>query len=199
MKSSKKGLFIVFEGIDGSGKSTLIKALNRRLVAEGREVVIGQSFVFPRFFNWWLHKYPSSLKYYLGLAFKTKLQIDRQLKENKIVLQDRYVQSVDSFLPDCRWRRNVVFRKLLSRFFLIPDLYVWCTAEMEDILKRLKNSGVNLKTEEHEEYHQHLLANIELLSKRDQEYATIFKKLPSVNEEMNKVKKIKVSTSKNNN
>ena len=101
-----RGLFIVLEGADGSGKTTQFNLLSERLQAVGYDVAV---FDFPRynepsshFIQSYLNglygpaskisPYTASLFYALD-RFETKSAITRALESGKIVLSNRYVGS----------------------------------------------------------------------------------------------------------
>jgi len=105
-KSSNSGKFIVFEGIDGSGKSTQMKLLVKRLKKERHNVVTidfpqyGQKSAGPteEYLN---GRYGSSLDvgpYRASALFAVDhydgaFKIKDWLKNGKIVISDRYFQS----------------------------------------------------------------------------------------------------------
>jgi dTMP kinase len=103
---TQEGLFIVLEGIDGSGKSTQFKLLTERLRAAGYEV---DTYDFPRyeepssyFVRQYLNgeygpaseisPYSASLFYALD-RFEAAPKIRQSLSEGKIVLSNRYAGS----------------------------------------------------------------------------------------------------------
>ncbi|MGH7157381.1 MAG: dTMP kinase [Candidatus Saccharimonadales bacterium] len=102
----KRGLFIVIEGSDGSGKATQLNLLKERLKATGYTLAV---FDFPRYdqeSSYFVRQYlkgaygqsgkispyTASLFYALD-RFAASKDIEQALKEGKIVLADRYVGS----------------------------------------------------------------------------------------------------------
>src|SRR4030042_567274 len=106
MKNIYPGKFIVLEGLDGSGKSTQSKLLVKRLKQEGHEVEI---IDFPRHGEkpaWLVDKYLrgeyGTVKevgpyrasiFYACDRYDAGFQIRNWLKEEKIVIADRYLAS----------------------------------------------------------------------------------------------------------
>src|SRR3989338_1108595 len=102
----KKGVFIVIDGLDGSGKGTQTKLLTERLIKEGYNVEVAD---FPQYKEWssiFVEKYltgelgastevtaqQASLFYALDrFAAAKKLKIS--LQEGKIIISNRYVSS----------------------------------------------------------------------------------------------------------
>lgn len=104
--SKQKGLFVVIEGTDGSGKGTQFKKLSERLSLEGYEVA---EFDFPQyelessyFVREYLNgkygsadevgPYKSSLFYALD-RYEAATKIKQALKEGKIVIANRFTGS----------------------------------------------------------------------------------------------------------
>lgn len=105
-KANKRGLFIVIEGIDGSGKATQAKLLHKKLVDEGYDVA---EFSFPQydlessyFVKQYLNgkyggasevgPYTGSLFYALD-RFEASMEIRNAIEDGKIVIADRYTGS----------------------------------------------------------------------------------------------------------
>ena len=100
------GKFIVFEGLDGSGKSTQTKLLAEHLKREGFKV---ESIDFPQYGtkstglieNYLIGKYGTANKvspyvasiFYACDRYDASFQIKKWLEEGKFVISDRYVAS----------------------------------------------------------------------------------------------------------
>ena len=103
----KKGKLIVVDGIDGSGKATQVKLLEKRLKKEGLKV---KTIDFPRYYNNFFGKligeYLSGVYgdftqvdprvgsvLYAADRFESSKQIEDWLKDGFIVIADRYVSA----------------------------------------------------------------------------------------------------------
>ncbi|ULH28090.1 dTMP kinase [Leptospira weilii] len=148
----EKPIFAVFEGIDGSGKSTLCKSLTERLTERGISSV---NFTEPT--NFETGKYLR--KFLRGeIDLERKEQIDaflndreeslRQnifpsLESGKNVLLDRYMystaayQSGDDLLPE------TIIEKNLKKNFKIPDLLFYLDLNPAIALERLSQRKEN--------------------------------------------------------
>ncbi|MDI7166550.1 dTMP kinase [Leptospira santarosai] len=148
----EKPIFAVFEGIDGSGKSTLCKSLTDRLNERGIPSV---HFTEPTNFETgkYLRKF---LKGEIDLGREEQIDAflnDREesliqnilpsLKSGKNVLLDRYMystaayQSGDDFLPE------TIIEKNLERNFKIPDLLFYLDLNPAIALERLNRRKEN--------------------------------------------------------
>lgn len=103
---AKSGIFIAFEGIDGSGKQTQVRLLEHELVSRGYPVY---RTGFPQYESWFgklvgrflngdygsldqLDPHITALLY-AGDRFEAKQSLTSALEQGKIVLADRYVGS----------------------------------------------------------------------------------------------------------
>jgi dTMP kinase len=100
------GKLIAIEGIDGSGKQTQAKLLERALIARGHSVY---ATGFPQYDSWFGTMVGNFLNgelgpldkvdphftalLYAGDRFEAKSNIEEALKEGKVVLVDRYIGS----------------------------------------------------------------------------------------------------------
>jgi dTMP kinase len=95
--------FITFEGIDGSGKSTVSKYVYKELKSQGYNVVLTFEPT-----NTWIGKYvqqciktktdPFITAYaFIADRFEHSKRIKKWLEEGKIVLCDRYVDSTYAY------------------------------------------------------------------------------------------------------
>jgi dTMP kinase len=126
----KKGLLIVFEGIDGAGKSTQARLLLRKLRAIGCEVV---SFREPTRGKWGraikrMAKTAGSLtpKEELDLFVRDRRENVRKnlkpaLAAKKVVILDRYYFSTIAY-QGAKGIDPVYIRRLNERFAVKPDL-----------------------------------------------------------------------------
>lgn len=162
------GKFIVVEGIDGAGKSTLIQTV---LSMVSTKVLHSRGFTHNSVWDKVIDSHPHSFLYYVNLAMKTAGVVKPALTQGEIVLQDRYVQTVDTFSPDCNWSHNKVIRKVFDPLFLNPDLYVQVTASLDEITRRLS------QTNPQEGYHAFLLQHPEEIEQREENYKRILTKM----------------------
>ncbi|EMK13496.1 dTMP kinase [Leptospira kirschneri serovar Bim str. 1051] len=143
---NKKPIFVVFEGIDGSGKSTLCRSLTEKLIELGIPCV---TFTEPT--NLETGKYLR--KFLRGeIELKKEEQIeaflnDREesLKQNilpalnsdKNVLLDRYMYSTAAYQSGDDLSPEMILKKNLNRNFKIPDLLFYLDLSPSIALERL--------------------------------------------------------------
>ena len=131
MEGSVRGLLVVFEGLDQSGKQTQAERLRDRLVAAGRTVRL---LSFPSYDTHLGAEIGRALKgerdyaadtmqlLYVANRFEWKPEIERELARGTVVLCDRYLASSvaygEAFGLDARWLTDI------QRYLPQPDLTV---------------------------------------------------------------------------
>ena len=179
-----RGKFITLEGVDGAGKSSVLEDILANYTDTNHDANIDTTsdtkIIYHKGFNKtsvigkYINTHPSSILYYLDLAYKSQTYIRSKLKSGYIILQDRYVQSVDSFLPDANYIYNQKFRDLISRFFIKSDLYVYVTVSEEECIKRLKQVNINSLDLADIRYHETLMSDINRMRNRKKMYDNIY-------------------------
>lgn len=145
------GLFISFEGIDKSGKSTQVALLVEYLQAAGRQVVVthepGGTEVGQQIRKLVLHSEteidPTAemLLFAADRAHHVASLIQPALKAGNVVITDRYV---DSTLAYQGYGRGLDLDRLkaiqqIATSGLMPDLTVWVDVDLATSRARLKN------------------------------------------------------------
>jgi len=161
-RKKKKGLFIVFEGLDGSGKSTQVELLHEKLVGLGlpairlREPTDGQ----------WGRKIRECAREAGTLSPEEELELfirDRRenirknirpaLKENKIVILDRYFYSTLAY-QGARGIPLELIREKHKDFLIKPDVVFIIDVPVTVGLRRIKDRAVIYKLFEEKDYLQ---------------------------------------------
>ncbi len=198
-----KGVFIVIEGTDGSGKSTQYEQMQQHLKNEGHEVV---SIHFPRYdqdSSYFVREYlggnygtadevgpyTGSLFYALD-RYQAAKEIREALEQGKIVLCDRYVgsnmahQGTKFDHPEERrgyfiWLDNIEFEMLgIPR----PDLSFVLHTPYEIVKQRLiekESSSTHVKKDIHEVDENHIQKSIEVYDDLCQLFPKDFQRIDS--------------------
>ncbi len=145
---AKRGAFIVFEGIDGSGKSTHIRLLSRELRQQGYDVLETSEPSRGRI-GMFIRKYverrerrlPTEVEALLFAADRfehLKKIIEPALEKGRIVVSDRYLHSSLAYQgaegTSLEWIREV------NSFALKPDLCILLDVGPETGLGRMRRS-----------------------------------------------------------
>ena len=144
-----KPFFIVIEGIDGSGKSTLSKSLFSEL-SKNMECCL---FSEPTQFETGL-KIRKHLKGEISLSKADlisefledrKLSIERNiqpsLSQGKNVILDRYFYSMAAYQSDSSTSASDILKMNLDRGFMEPDAVFYLNISPEKSLKRIEERG----------------------------------------------------------
>lgn len=146
--------FLAFEGLDGSGKSTLIQGLKREFEKRGQASVISREpggTPLGNEIRAMLLRVSSdppvprseALLYQADRAQHVERLIKPALKEGKWVLSDRFAASSVAFQAGGRHidRAQIDWLNDFSTGGLQPDLYVLLDLTVEESLRRLKSRG----------------------------------------------------------
>jgi len=177
MTNSYKGLFIVFEGLDGSGQTTQANLLRNFLEKKGFKVVLTKEPTLEtkegkeikKVLEKKIKKSPLSLQKLFAKDREKHLKrtIEPALRKGKIVISDRYLFSSLAY-----GSLDVSLKKLkeLNKNFLLPDLVFFLNVKADNCLKRIKKRGEKI----------HLFEEKEKLRKVYQNYQLILKSFKNV-------------------
>ncbi len=152
----KRGLFIVFEGIDGSGKSTHIKLLEKKLKQRGFQVFLTKEYTdnpVGKLIDSYavggdrsLSPETEALLFAADRREHTD-EINRILDQNKTVISDRYIHS--SLAYQGALGLSLEWIRTLNRFALKPDIVLFLDIDPESSLKRLQEREQTVFEEAH--------------------------------------------------
>lgn len=153
-----KGIFIVIEGIDGSGKTTLAKNLfnfyknnNVSSIYTREPFASSLNLEFRNLFEEY-HKKITEKNYffeYLLFAAERSIHIQKIIKpallENKLIICDRFLDSSIIYQGllgsvDLEFINNVYNK---TSFNIKPDLTIYCNVDENIALSRIKNRGID--------------------------------------------------------
>lgn len=159
-KKKSRGLFIVFEGIDGSGKSTQVERLARRLRRRGLEVVTLREPTKGK----WGRKIRELSRTSGSVTPEEELELfirDRRenvaksirpsLESGKTVILDRYYYSTLAY-QGARGLSLEEIRRRHRKFAVVPDLVFILDVPVSTGLRRIKDRPVIYGHFEEKEY-----------------------------------------------
>ena len=157
----RRGLFITFEGLDGSGKSTQIARLTEALTARGLDVLAtrepGGSPIGERIRSILLDSRTAGLssRAELALMFADRAQhiekvIEPALKTGKIVVCDRYTDSTEAYQGFGRELGSQVVLELHRMLChdLWPELTMMLESELDASVSRARNRNQTTRSSE---------------------------------------------------
>jgi thymidylate kinase len=158
-----KNKFIVFEGLDASGKTAIIKELLKNKT---------DYFAYSKGIgsNTWIGKiarqFPSTFLFMSELIYVSLFLIRRKLKRNT-VLQDRYDFSIRSFIPSVNKWYNRIIILTFKKFLCKPDMLIYLYLPLKERMRRLIEEKDN-------PYHKILLKNPAIVSEREIAYRKLY-------------------------
>jgi len=155
--TKKKNLFIAFEGIDGSGKSTQAKLLTDHLTKEGHKVCFTfeptDSPIGVIIRNIFTHKMEADHRTIAGLFVADRLNhlldknngVLKKLEEGYTVITDRYYFSSYAYHGAHMSLDWVIGANALSAELLRPDINIFIDISPEISMKRLTRGRSSLE------------------------------------------------------
>ncbi len=153
----KKNLFIAFEGIDGSGKSTQVKLLTNKLEAEGYKVYSTfeptDSAIGAMIRKIFSHKMEGDHRTIAGLfvadrldhLLNSKYGILKMLEDGYTVITDRYYFSSYAYHGVHMSMDWVIQANALSAELLRPDLNIFIDISPEASMQRINNGREHIE------------------------------------------------------
>ena len=176
----EKGLFITFEGCEGSGKTTVSKYLYNRLKEEGYDVIYSREpggvdiaeqirSVILNVRNTAMDPRTEALLYAASRRQHLAEIVLPALKAGKIVLCDRFV---DSSLVYQGYARGIGIDKVweLNQFAIddcMPDLTLYYDVDVETGLSRVRSRGeMNRLDSENVEFHRSVRKAYQMIAEK---------------------------------
>ncbi len=150
MSRARPGLFVVLEGIDGSGKSTQARRIADWLAARAERVVLTREPTdgeWGRRYRRWargeLHALPDEvLDYFVRDRHEhVREKIAPALAEGAVVVCDRYVASTRAYQAAHGVDRERLAARLDAERFPEPDLVLWLRLQVASELDRLGSNA----------------------------------------------------------
>jgi dTMP kinase len=153
----KKNLFIAFEGIDGSGKSTQVKLLAERLKEDGHKVYCTfeptDSPIGSIIRNIFKHRLEADEKTIAGLFVADRLDhllnktngVLKKLQEGYTVITDRYYFSSYAYHSIHMPLEWIIEANSLSADLLRPDINIYIDMDPEVSINRLNNGRSSIE------------------------------------------------------
>ncbi|HQH50557.1 MAG TPA: dTMP kinase [Candidatus Cloacimonadota bacterium] len=173
-----KGLFVTFEGIEGSGKSTQMKMLAEKLEELGRPLLLTREPGGPPIAesirallldpgNKEMLRETELLLYSASRAQHTGQWILPALRQGKIVLCDRYYDSTIAYQGAAR-NQNLDFIAVLTRFSTfntVPDITFLLDLPVEEGFARIGHRKLDRLEQEDRSFHERVRQQYLLLAK----------------------------------
>ena len=198
-----KGIFITFEGSDGSGKSTQIKKLAEYLVAMGKEVVVTREpggtdiseqirgiILDPNNKN--ESPVTEMMLYAAARAQIVAELIKPSIEEGKIVLCDRFVDSSIAYQAYGRGLGDQV--KIVNSYALqglLPDVTFFLDITAEEGRKRNKSTDKNDRMEQEAiEFHQRVYEGYKKIAEDNKDRVVVIDASKSIDQVFEEIKKV---------
>ena len=156
----RRGVFIAFEGIDGSGKSTQAELLARRLIENGTSVVLTREHTLDGVAGKTIERvvtkqevlHPRALQY-MFVADRidhSERVIRPTLEECRVVVSDRYYWSTVAY-GAAVWDRDKLLKLNQEAGLEEPDLWVLVDIDPRVAMERMANGRQDLTIFEKED------------------------------------------------
>lgn len=149
---SNKGLFVVFEGIDGAGKTSIIKGVHEYLKEDFDIVLTKEPTSFFTDLNKLIDDPESEIfQYWIDRLVNLNRNVKPALSSGKLVLQDRYFDSTYAYQDKSEMDSSFSIVNYCN-LFIVPDLTFVVECPIGQCLNRIKNSRKELSKYEKEDW-----------------------------------------------
>lgn len=138
IKNKWRGKFILVEGMDGAGKTTILKAV-LPLLQKNYPVVYLKGMGRDTFFGRIAKRFAKTIFFLLELAYVTFFELRSALKRGQVVLMDKYFFFVESHIPETDTKLNRFLLRCFKPLMIKPDKIIYFTVSPEERTRRLKS------------------------------------------------------------